>query len=1139
MLVLLACNAFSQTTIYLEDFTGQNTKGATGTSSGVPTIDLSGVDWNVDVSDANLTATTDWFRVRTIAGNEQLESRDLDGESIWLSPSIDISGFTNVEFTIDASENNANTLEDNDIVTTQYRIDNGPWVNASTNDVLINDYGNVIISQSGLNGGTLEIRVIFINNAGNERQRIDNILVTGTTVCTTFNLPFNEGFEDLNFPPDCWSTYRGTNGLGQNQDWTSSSLTANTGTNSAFVQFEPVTGGNAQDWLVTPAIDLGTSSSQLRFFARDQFTFDFNTEYTVRISQTSATDISSFAILETYNETQLGIVFNEKTIDLSSYSGIVYIAFVMEQNDGDNWFLDDVSIVELLPCTTPEDISNLSASYFDNTISLQWALSSCYDEILVIAKEGSAVTATPTGDGTNYSADNNFGNGTEITTDEFVVFKGIDNNVDVSNINFGNTYHFEVFTRKGTTWSSGVPISIDINYCTVVGDISFETAITLVDFGDINNATGQGSGYDDFTSLSTSIARGASEDLTVNLNTDGDFTVYSYAWIDWNQDGDFDDINETYDLGFTDDNPDGPTSNSPLTIVVPNDANLGSTRMRILSQFYNITIPTNGPCDGSTDGEIEDYTVTVLPGITYVYDNGWTPSNPDGVATTANDIIIANGDTNFTNDINCNSLTINPGAGLTINSGVVLTAIGDIVLESSSTSYSSLILDGSIVGSVRYERHINNAAASGTTTGNNDLISPPITGQTFGNFRTANSNILSGSISGNTAFLFGPFDTATNSFINYTSANDSNTLEAGIGFRTGSTDNGDYIFTGDIETGAVQINLTSGSSNWNLIGNPYPSYINVDALLTSIINSETVDINAVAIYGYDGSAQDGWTIYNLANTTIDTKIAPGQGFFVEAESVGSFTIDPNMRTTGTDDDFILGRNSVPLQYLKLNLSSTSSSFSTSFYVNDNASLGLDPGYDASVWNTTPPNFSLYSHLVEENTGRAMAIQTIGSIDIVNTIISLGVNASNGSLLNFSIAESSLPETVDIFLIDNQTNTTTLLTNEDYNVLLDTSLSGTGRFFLQFTDSTLGTSEPELADILIYTNPNEKTLFIDGVLTEKTVLTIYDLQGRLLFKSLLDTNTTSQKIDISKLNSGTYIVMLNNQKQSRSKKIIIK
>ncbi|MCD2257655.1 T9SS type A sorting domain-containing protein [Psychroserpens luteolus] len=709
MLVLLACNAFSQTTIYLEDFTGQNTKGATGSNSGIPTIDLSGVDWSVDVSDANLTATTDWFRVRTIAGNERLESRDLDGESIWFSPSIDISDFTDVEFTIDASENNPNTLENNDIVTTQYRIDNGLWINASTNDVLINDYGNVIISQSGLNGSSLEIRVIFINNAGNERQRIDNILVTGT----------------------------------------------------------------------------------------------------------------------------------------------------------------------------------------------------------------------------------------------------------------------------------------------------------------------------------------------------------------------------------------------------------------------------------------------VLPGVTYVYDNGWTPTDPDGVATTANDIIIANGDTNFINDINCNSLTINPGAGLTINSGVVLTAIGDIVLESSSTSYSSLILDGSIVGSVRYERHINNAAASGTTTGNNDLISPPLTGQTFGNFRAVNSNILSGSISGNIAFLFGPFDTATNSFINYTSANDSNTLDAGIGFRTGSTDNGDYIFTGDIETGAVQINLTSGTSNWNLIGNPYPSYLNVDALLTNIINSETVDVNAVGIYGYDGSAQDGWTIYNLANTTIDTKIAPGQGFFVEAESAGSFTIDPNMRTTGTDDDFILGRNSGPLQYLKLNLSSASSSFSTSFYLNDNASLGLDPGYDASVWNTTPPNFSLYSHLVEENTGRAMAIQTIGSNDIANTLIPLGVNASNGSLLNFSIAESSLPDTVDVFLIDNQTNTTTLLTNEDYNILLNEALNGTGRFFLQFSDSTLSTNEPELVDILIYANLNEKTLFIDGVLNEKTTLTVYDLQGRLIFKSILDINRTSQKIDISKLSSGIYIVKLNSQKQNRSKKIIIK
>ena len=38
------------------------------------------------------------------------------------------------------------------------------------------------------------------------------------------------------------------------------------------------------------------------------------------------------------------------------------------------------------------------------------------------------------------------------------------------------------------------------------------------------------------------------------------------------------------------------------------------------------------------------------------------------------------------------------------------------------------------------------------------------------------------------------------------------------------------------------------------------------------------------MYGYDGSALNGWTVYNLANTTPSTVMAPGQGFFVSADA---------------------------------------------------------------------------------------------------------------------------------------------------------------------------------------------------------------------------------------------------------------
>ncbi len=63
---------------------------------------------------------------------------------------------------------------------------------------------------------------------------------------------------------------------------------------------------------------------------------------------------------------------------------------------------------------------------------------------IVIARKNAAVTAQPV-DGTQYTADDEFGNGSAILPDQFVVYDGVNNNVQVSNLEPGTTYHFAVF----------------------------------------------------------------------------------------------------------------------------------------------------------------------------------------------------------------------------------------------------------------------------------------------------------------------------------------------------------------------------------------------------------------------------------------------------------------------------------------------------------------------------------------------------------------------------------------------------------------------------------------------------------------------------------------------------------------------
>ena len=120
--------------------------------------------------------------------------------------------------------------------------------------------------------------------------------------------------------------------------------------------------------------------------------------------------------------------------------------------------------------------------------------------------------------------------------------------------------------------------------------------------------------YADFTSEYTDINRESSYNLSVRVHTGGDFEVATTVWIDWNQNCNFSDPGESYDLGGATAVFDEPTTNSPRAIVIPSDAALGTTTMRVSTRFVN-TNPNFSACQTGFDGEVEDYSVNVLESI--------------------------------------------------------------------------------------------------------------------------------------------------------------------------------------------------------------------------------------------------------------------------------------------------------------------------------------------------------------------------------------------------------------------------------------------------------------------------------------------------------------------------------------------
>ena len=151
-------------------------------------------------------------------------------------------------------------------------------------------------------------------------------------------------------------------------------------------------------------------------------------------------------------------------------------------------------------------------------------------------------------------------------------------------------------------------VTQNCSVCVSTGNTSYVTSTTRVIFNTIDNSSGKPGAYSDYTDISTTVKPDEVHDLTVQVNTDGNYTVHTLVWIDWNQDCDFDDDNEEYDLGTANNAPDIATTLSPLSVTIPSDALLGSTTMRV-STKYN-SDPTS--CMTGQDAEVEDYTIEVI-----------------------------------------------------------------------------------------------------------------------------------------------------------------------------------------------------------------------------------------------------------------------------------------------------------------------------------------------------------------------------------------------------------------------------------------------------------------------------------------------------------------------------------------------
>ncbi|MGI9559823.1 MAG: T9SS type A sorting domain-containing protein [Flavobacteriaceae bacterium] len=350
-------------------------------------------------------------------------------------------------------------------------------------------------------------------------------------------------------------------------------------------------------------------------------------------------------------------------------------------------------------------------------------------------------------------------------------------------------------------------------------------------------------------------------------------------------------------------------------------------------------------------------------------------------------------------------------------------------------------------------------------------------------------------------------------------------------------------FEGSIATGAqtqaITDNSGSGGDYWNLVSNPYPSYLNLNT--TSDETNNFVSVNGVSVYGWNSGSTGAYTVYNQISPTPSTPlyIAPGQGFFVSAESASSVSFTNAMQTTSGGDDFVSGRMDGSFTYFYLNLNEGDDMIANSmFYFDDGMGYGYDAGYDAEAFSQST---KIMSRMLEGNVGVGMQVNAMPTEALDDsTVIPLDVNQTAGTAFSIGLADVfNLAEDVEVYLEDTELQTFTDLRSGDYTINPENDLSGIGRFYLVFGTNSLGGNTMDESYITIYKPLDEDYISIEGLLNvQNAKVKLYNILGQEVLNTALKTNQSVQRISTAELASGVYVIKLQADNAVISKKLII-
>lgn len=549
---------------------------------------------------------------------------------------------------------------------------------------------------------------------------------------------------------------------------------------------------------------------------------------------------------------------------------------------------------------------------------------------------------------------------------------------------------------------------------------------------------------------------------------------------------------------------------------VGNTTSYNFTGLNEGTTYYYVVRAISGSVETANSNEI-----SVTTGYAPVTWTGGAWSNVSGptnlIDAIIEDVYVTADDGEFT----AKSLTVTTGGSLTVSSDDVVTVVG--ALENELTSSAVVVENNGVLmqsgtsnlntGSITVRRNSSAILRQDYT-----LWSSPVAGQglyafsptTLPNrFYTYNTstNLYSNSVGFNLTGLQYPSPLVAPNGINGTDTN--NVLFAtakGYLIRTPwNHPTAPTVFAGQFagvpNSGDITYTMSLAGTGFNLVGNPYPSPISMETFVDD--NAANITTSLYFWRETNGNTSnnaycqwnDGLFQSNGQSQVFDPQnvIRTGQGFFVEAIGAGTALVFNNgQRVADTADQFFRQNNTQDVYWL--NLTNAEGAFSQAVVsYKDYASNGLDR-YDGKNIGTS--QVSLTS-LID---GQEYGIQ--GKATFVDTDVvpmHLKIEAAGNYSIAIDRSRGVFANGQSIYLKDNLLSSLHNLSQGAYSFTSEAG-SFANRFEVVYRNAALGVDVPTLTEkqVVIYKNQVNDFVITTGNFEMGTVK-VFDVRGRLLLE----------------------------------------